>query len=110
MVATDAYRYACCARKDRGATVCAGTSAPRKATDQRLLAALRDELGSRETIAAVRRHASAALAARTDGAEGRATRLAALEREIRHLVDAVARAGLSDALRARIGRASCRER
>lgn len=102
LVATDAYRYACCARKDRGAAVCPGTHAPRRETDRRLLSALRDELGSPATIAGIRQRATSLLAARSDGSEARTARLAALQREIGHVVDAVAQSGHSNALQARL--------
>jgi site-specific DNA recombinase len=105
MIAVDGLSYGCAARKDRGATVCAGTRTPREATDARLISAIRATLDDPAAIAQVRAEAAAALKAHASGQESRAARLADLSREVDRLIDAVARMGFSDALRARLERA-----
>jgi site-specific DNA recombinase len=105
MIASDAYRYGCTARKDRGSSVCTGTVAPRKATDARLLATVRDELAGPATIAQVRAYAARLLAEHRSDQDTPAARKPALAREISNLVDAIAQVGVSDALRARLAKA-----
>jgi site-specific DNA recombinase len=102
MIAVDVYQYGCAARKDRGASVCSGTLAPRRATDARLLSAVRDELESGAAMAQVREEAIRLTDSNGDVERARATRKAALQREIERLADAVAQLGLSNALRARL--------
>jgi len=53
VVAVSARQYGCAARKDRGATVCAGVLAPRASVDSCLLAEVRDELLSAEALRTV---------------------------------------------------------
>lgn len=104
VVAVDRYTYGCAAHKDRG--TCAGVRVARRAADARLVAAVRDELQDAEAIAHVRGQVRALLA----GAERDAARLAReretrgreLEREIAHLVDAVASVGVSPAIAGRL--------
>jgi site-specific DNA recombinase len=106
MIAENALRYGCVARKDRGKTVCKGTSVAREKADKRLLGHARDKVLSDESIrmmeAAVREiHA----ARRREGAlavDAGGRRLAELEREIGNLVNAIASIGLSEALQARL--------
>ena len=105
MIAVDAGYYGCAARKDRGKAVCAGTRTPRKATDVRLLASIRDQLSGPGAIAQVRQDAEAAISGLRESAGTRTARLATLDREIARLTDAVAAMGLSDALRARLAAA-----
>ncbi len=102
MIAVDAYKYGCAARKDRGRCVCPGVLAPRKETDSQLLAAIRHALAGPDAIAQVRAAAAEALADQGDAQTTARTRIAALQREIERLADAVAQMGLSAALRARL--------
>ena len=102
MIAINARQYGCAARKDRGLAVCHGTLTPRGETDRRLVASIRDQLTSTATIAQVRREAAQALVGQAEVDTARAARLAALEREIGRLADAVAQLGLSEALRTRL--------
>jgi hypothetical protein len=105
MIATAAYRYGCVARKDRGAAVRTGTKVPRRATDARLLALLREDLAGPAAIAQVRSYASRLLAEHGRGRDPSAARISSLRREIGNLVDAIAQVGISDALRARLSAA-----
>jgi site-specific DNA recombinase len=108
VVAIDARRYGCNARRDRGPTACANALAwPRRAVDAALLAVVRDELVSPAALAELHAAVRGALASarRTGNADADAGRLAALQGEIGRLVDAVAQLGLSDALRARLAAA-----
>jgi len=106
VVAVSAYNYGCAAHKDRGPTVCTGLHASRKVVDARLLAAVREELLAPEAVLELQRHVAEILANRQRGgaADGHAARarLAELEREIGNLVDAVAAAGWSGAIRNRL--------
>lgn len=106
IVAVSQRAYGCAARKDRGVHVCKGILVPRRQLDARLLSLVREELLSPEAIVAVQADVARILAdSRKEqdrtGARTRA-RLVELEREIVNLVDAVAQAGLSDALRTRL--------
>lgn len=105
MVAVDARQYGCVARKDRGSSVCTGTLTPRKETDARLLAAIRDDLVAPTTISQVRAQAARALAEHDHGADAVVARKSVLRREIHNLADAIASLGLSDALRVRLATA-----
>jgi site-specific DNA recombinase len=106
MIAVDARRYGCAARKDRGRAVCTGVSAPREAVDMGLLSMARDELLAPAMIAEVGRQVEALLRERRQGlSDARKTataRAKALEAEIQRLTDAIAQMGLSTALRARL--------
>lgn len=106
VVAINAQRYGCSARKDRGPTVCpSGHTVKRELLDKRLLAEVRAELLSPEALQALRREVQAALAgAMRDqgGREQTAKRLAQVTGEIGRLVDAVATVGISQALQARL--------
>lgn len=104
MVAIDARRYGCSVARDRGAALCAGTTAPRADTDRRLLASVRDEIAGPEAIAHVRARLRTLITAATrdDPARTRTERLRALGEQIRHLVDALAAAGPSLALTERL--------
>jgi hypothetical protein len=79
MVVTDARVYGCAARKDRGATVCPGTTVRRDVVDRRMLGALRETLLTPEAVAAYRRELEAML--RTDARPDHGKRLAEVERE-----------------------------
>jgi DNA invertase Pin-like site-specific DNA recombinase len=106
VVAVNERTYGCAARKDRGVHVCTGVLVHRQQLDARLLSLVRDELLSPEAIAAVQANVVRILGAtkkQRDGAEARTrSRLAELEREIGHMVDAVASFGPSEALKARL--------
>lgn len=109
IVAINAQRYGCSARKDRGPSVCSsGATVPRQALERRLLALLRDELLSPAALAELQGEVRRLLGGRDKAARGHdaaRSRLEALQREIDRLVDAVAQAGLSTALRARLAAA-----
>ena len=106
VIAVSGREYGCAARKDRGAAVCTGVRAPRKETDRRLVAVLREEVLSPHAIARirdeVRRILSESQQQATEISRSRAARIRALEGEITRLTDAVAQLGLSQALRARL--------
>jgi len=106
VVAVSARQYGCAARKDRGATVCAGVLAPRATVDSRLLAEVRDELLSPEALRTVQQQVRQIIAERQREAasvvNGSRVRLVALEQEIVRLVDAIAEIGISDALKTRL--------
>lgn len=107
IVAINAQRYGCSARKDRGPAVCpSGATVLRTALERRLLALLRDELLAPPALAELQAEVRKLLAERDKATRGSQTaaraRLEALRGEIGHLVDAVARAGLSGALQARL--------
>lgn len=106
VVAVSAYDYGCAAHKDRGASVCTGLRAKRRIVDMRLLAAVREELLEPGAILELQRQITGILAdrQRTGAADGQAARarLAELEREIANLVDAVAAAGWSGAIKERL--------
>lgn len=106
LIAINALRYGCAARKDRGATVCTGVSVRRDHADARLLAYLREQLLSDEAIAALQADVREIVAARQrDAAAGHADarrRLVELDAEIGRLVEAVAVVGVSPALAQRI--------
>lgn len=110
IVAINAQRYGCSARKDRGPTVCpSGATVPRQALDRRLLALLREELLAPASLAELQAEVRRLLAERSrsfrTGHDAARTRLAALRGELGRLADAVAQMGLSDALRARLAAA-----
>jgi len=106
VVAVSARDYGCAARKDRGPAVCEGVRAPRKETDRRLVAVLREDVLSPAAIAKirdqVRRLLSESQRQATDVSKARAARIRELEGEIARLTDAVAQLGLSKALRGRL--------
>ena len=52
MIAVSGHEYGCAARKDRGPAVCPGVRAPRKETDRRLVATLREEVLARRRLRA----------------------------------------------------------
>jgi DNA invertase Pin-like site-specific DNA recombinase len=110
IVAINAQRYGCSARKDRGATVCpSGATVRRDVLERRLLGVLREELLAPAALAELQAEVRRLLAghgqARRTEQQAAQARLAALSSEIGHLVDAVAQCGLSDALRARLAAA-----
>ena len=106
VIAVSAGSYGCAARKDRGATVCAGIRVQRKALDTRLLAHVRQEVASPEALAAMQADVGKILAEqRRDRAQaaGRSqARRQELDHEIRNLVDAVAAFGPSEAIKGRL--------
>ena len=110
VVAINAQRYGCSARKDRGPSVCpSGATVRREALERRLLAVLREDLLAPAALAEVRaevrrllrEHARAA----SSGQEAAQGRLQALQGEIARLVDAIAAVGISEALQARLAAA-----
>jgi DNA invertase Pin-like site-specific DNA recombinase len=106
VIAVNVYNYGCAAHKDRGASVCTGMHAKRKIVDARLLTAVREDLLAPEAVIELQHQVAAILAdrQRSGAADGHAARarLAELEREIANLVDAVAAAGWSGAIRERL--------
>lgn len=110
VVALDKYRYGCAAHHDRGNTVCTGIAVRRDTAEMRLLSTLRDDLLSPASIAALQAEVARQMQASARTASDHKPRLAALEREIRHLTDAVAACGLSEALRARLEAAEAAKR
>jgi hypothetical protein len=86
--------------------VCAGVLVPRRSLDARLVGLVRETLLAPEAMIALQGELSRVLEERRRARAGMkaaaAARLATLEREIRHLVDAVATSGLSPALRERL--------
>jgi DNA invertase Pin-like site-specific DNA recombinase len=106
IVSIDARRYGCSRHADRGAAVCAsGEAWPRSAVDQVLLTVVREELLSPAALAEMHQAVRELQRARQPRKDAAPARLAALQREIERLVDAVAQVGLSDALRARLAAA-----
>ena len=109
VVAINASMYGCAARKDRGESVCHGVYVSRRDAELRLLSALRDDLTSPDTMAAVQRELSRLVRERDAEAsqqrQATQARLSALSREIDNLVNAVAVAGMSMALRERLSAA-----
>jgi DNA invertase Pin-like site-specific DNA recombinase len=107
VVAINALRYGCSARKDRGPSVCPqALTVMRDALDKRLIAELRAELLTPSALAELQREVRAAVATlhreQGTGANAARTRLAALQGQIGRLVDAVASVGISAALQARL--------
>lgn len=107
MIAINRERYGCNAHKDRGPSVCPdGRTITRDLVDRRLVADVRDQLAAPEALAEVQAAVRAVLARRKADAEraGEAARrrLAALDAELKRLVDAIATIGASDALAARL--------
>jgi hypothetical protein len=86
--------------------VCKGVRAPRKETDRRLVAVLREEVLSLAAIAKIRDQVRRLLSdlqrQASDASKAREARIRTLEGEIARLTDAVAQLGLSSALRARL--------
>lgn len=109
MVAISQWAYGCAAHKDRGRTVCAGLQVSRKATEARVLSTVREQLLGPEAIARVQQYVRQIETSRRNaaakGQENAQTRAAELDKEIPHLVDAIAACGISDALRARLAAA-----
>lgn len=106
VIATDKYAYTCAARKDRGPTVCEGVRLPRKITDTRLLAVLREDLFSPAGEAEIERTVRALLAERLKEGSKATTaaksRITELDGEIAKLVEAIATVGVSEALASRL--------
>lgn len=107
VVAIDAYRYGCAAKKDRG--TCPGVTAKRKAVDARLLSAVRDDVLGGNALAHVRRQVRELLASAerdaNQAARAAVVKREELQREVAHLVDAIATVGVSPALAERLRRA-----
>lgn len=106
MIAVSARAYGCLARKDRGPSVCAGTSVPRSELDDRLLSVVREELVSPEALAEAQAAIKASLSERRRTMASKIRehreRLAELDGEIQRLVDAIATVGLSPAVATRL--------
>lgn len=109
VIAVSQRAYGCAARKDRGADVCIGLFVPRRDLEARLLSLLREDLLSADAIAELQRQVAAMTERhrREAGHAGIAARARSieLEREIAHLVDAVASFGPSEALKTRLAAA-----
>ncbi len=110
MVAVDRYRYGCNINHDRGATVCPNPLRVRRAdVERRLLAELRADLLSGETIAAMQEAVREVLSGIKADAQAAAgplrARLAKLETGIANLVEAIADHGISAALSAKLSQA-----
>jgi site-specific DNA recombinase len=107
VVAINAARYGCSARKDRGPAVCpSGATVLRQVLDTRLLGELRRELLAPAALAELQREVQRLVAQMQrdagGGLQAAQTRLQALQGEIGRLVDAVATVGLSAALQGRL--------
>jgi site-specific DNA recombinase len=106
VIAVDARCYGCAARKDRGASVCAGVTARRRDVDDRLLSVVKQELLDPAAIAEVQLLVQELLSnAQTDQnkrMQSMTARRSELDREIGNLVQAIASVGISPALRARL--------
>lgn len=106
VVAVSAYDYGCAAHKDRGPSVCSGVRAKRKVVDARLLSTVRDDLLAPDALVELQRMVAGIMADRhrTGESDGKAARIRMdeLDREISNLVDAVAVAGWSEAIRNRL--------
>jgi site-specific DNA recombinase len=114
VVAINAARYGCSARKDRGPAACpSGATVKRSALDTRLIAELRRELLEPAALAElqgkVQQLARQRVAAEQAHAPALRRRLQELEGEVGRLVDAVATAGLSAALQARLAAAEAEQ-
>ncbi len=109
VIAVDARAYGCNTRKERGAAACEGVHARRDRVDQRLIAWIRDDLRSPAELAEFRKQLQAVLMERAniagDAYQETAKRRRSLQEEITRLVDAVANAGHSAALLARLAAA-----
>jgi site-specific DNA recombinase len=101
MVKIDARSYGCAARKDRGTSVCAGMRVRIADLEQTVVGYLAAELSSPEVVARIEAMARG-IASERRGKPEAAVREAALRREIGNLVGAIAAAGTSPALSARL--------
>ena len=110
VVAINAKRYGCSARKARGPTVCPnGATVLRQLLERRLLSLLREELLAPEALvelqAEVRRLLTEHHQAARSGQRAAEQRQRELDAEIGRLVDAVATVGISPALQQRLAAA-----
>ncbi len=106
MIAINSRLYGCNTRKDRGSIVCKGLNIPREQTDRRLLALIREELLSNESISEIENQVQSIIAERRKieslGARSAKQRLENVEAEITRLVDAIAAVGISEALKTKL--------
>ncbi|CAK0754912.1 hypothetical protein CCP3SC1_2420001 [Gammaproteobacteria bacterium] len=106
VVATSAGAYGRAARKDRGPSVCAGVMVPRELADKLLVGELRNMLLSPSSTEETQREVSWILSdeqVRADAVSISAkARLSSLDEEIKRLVDAIVKIGISDALERRL--------
>ena len=114
LIAVDARRYGCARHLDRGPSLCpSAVAVGRRDLELRLLGDLRAELLQPDALRDAQRAVREALAsqARAAGAGGAAAeaRLEQLGGEISRLADAVAQAGLSQALRERLASAEAEQ-
>lgn len=108
VIAVNAFKYGCSAHHHRG--TCPGMYIDRQQTETRLLAVLRDELLTPASVSAVLQELRQVQRV-PDTAEATAKRMAALERQIANLTEAIAQEGLSKAIRDRLSLAEAeRER
>ena len=113
VIAINRERYGCGVHKDRGNTVCnSGVTVTREALDHRLVTELCEDLLQTSALAELQDTVRGLLASpqHQGGTDAAAQRLAMVDAEIRHLVDAVARLGLSDALQRRLQAAETEHR
>lgn len=107
MMAVSQYLYGCAAKKNQG--TCDGVYAPRRAVEDVVLAAIREDILSDAACQAMQQHARDVLRERkkTAGAASEAARqrFAVVEREVANLVEAIAACGASEALRTRLATA-----
>src|SRR3982751_6810013 len=94
VIAISATHYGCAAPKDRGASVCRGLYVSRKATNDRLLSVVREDLLSPRAWTDLQRDIAVAIADRqrapTKEEKQTRERMLNLNREIENLVQAVA--------------------
>ena len=100
MIAVNAHRYGCAARKDRGRAVCDGLLIPREATDRLIVGTLKSDLLAPAALVHLQSEVKRLLASKSSIDPN--PRIAELDREIARLVDAIAAVGISPALSARL--------
>ena len=107
MVKINARDYGCAAHKDRGPCVCSGLAVRLADVDRVLTDHLRSVISSPARVAEIEAMAREIVneSLRSDRDDSAAARQQALEREISHVVDAIAEAGSSRALTERLTRA-----
>jgi site-specific DNA recombinase len=107
IIAINARAYGCSVRKDRGSTVCSNAATtPREAVDAQLLAAVRKDFESPNTLAEFSQSVRALVADHGREARGPAMeaqrRLTAVDKELARLVDALGQIGFSPAVAERL--------
>lgn len=109
VTAVNKHLYGCSAAKDRGPAICKGVRVLRSTVEARLMEIVRTEMFNEKAVAELRHEVAAMQAtARREQASGERAakgRITMLDNEIVRLVDAVANAGWSEALRERLRKA-----